>query len=122
MRKETKAERAAWTEHFLGGKQVKPSKYKAVRTEGYASKRERDVAAKLWALERAGKISGLCEQVPFVLVEGKGKVRGIKYVADFTYTEDGRQIVADAKGCCTPVYILKRKLMFLLLGITVLEL
>lgn len=122
MRKETKAERAAWTEHFLGGKQVKPSKYRAVRTEGYASKRERDVAAKLWALERAGKISGLREQVPFVLVEGRGNVRGIRYIADFCYEEDGRQVVADAKGYKTPIYVLKRKLMFLLLGITVLEL
>ena len=98
-------------------------KYNAKRTNGFASKHEADIAAKLIALEKAGKIMDLQFQVPFVLVEGCGKVRDIKYVADFVFHEGtyDNYVVADAKGCKTPVYLLKKKLMYLLLGIEVEE-
>lgn len=98
------------------------SKYGAVRTNGYASKREADVAAGLWALERAGKIRDLKEQVPFVLVEGRAGVKGITYIADFTYIDNEIPVVADAKGFKNPVYKLKKKMMFLLCGLTIEEL
>ena len=70
-------------------------------------------------MQQAGKISDLRLQVPFELVPAqyehsgevytKGKHKGqpkrgkciekaVVYRADFVYTEDGRQIVEDAKG------------------------
>lgn len=96
-------------------------KYNAKRTNGYASKHEATIAAKLQALERGGAIKDLKFQVPFTLLEGKGKVRPIKYIADFTFIENGRWVVADAKGYRTKEYRLKAKMMYLLLGIEVEE-
>lgn len=100
------------------------SKYHAVRTGKYASKKEARVASELAMLQRAGNISELKEQVPFTLLEGSGGVRGIKYIADFTWIDldTGKYHVGDAKGMRTPVYDLKKKMMFLLLGVTVEEL
>ena len=43
------------------------SKYKAVKTDGYSSKKEAKRAAELKLMERAGHISGLREQVAYVL-------------------------------------------------------
>ncbi len=98
------------------------SKYKAVRTNGYASKKEAAMAAKLQLLARAGNITDYREQVPFILVPERGKERAITYVADFVYREDGKQVVADVKGFRTPVYKLKKRMMSLLLGIQIVEL
>lgn len=100
------------------------SKYHAVRTNGYASKKEARVAGELALLHRAGKILDLKEQVPFELVPGRNGVRGIKYVADFTWVdaESGLPHIGDAKGMKTPVYALKKKLLYLLCGLTVEEL
>lgn len=101
-----------------------PSKYKAVRTGKYASKKEARVAAELALLARSGKILDLKEQVPFTLIEGRNGVRGIKYVADFTWVDadTGFPHIGDAKGIKTPVYELKKKMMYLLCGLTVEEL
>jgi hypothetical protein len=120
--RETKKEREAWSKHF-GVETNKPSKYLNERTGKYASKHEAEVAGKLAALEHGGNIKNLKEQVPFTLVEGKGKIRPIKYVADFTYEEiDGSFMVIDAKGWNkNQVYQLKKKLMKLLLDIDVHE-
>ena len=98
------------------------SKYKAVRTNGYASKKEASTAATLQLLAKVGNITDYREQVPFILVPGRGKERAITYVADFVYREDGREVVADVKGFRTPVYALKKRMMSLLLGIQILEL
>jgi hypothetical protein len=92
------------------------SKYGAKRTNGYASKREANIAAQLQALQRADVITGLCEQVRFELVPAqKGARRSEKplvYVADFTYQDkNGLGHVVDVKGLRTPMYIAKRKLM-----------
>ncbi|KDD41088.1 PF06356 domain protein [Bordetella bronchiseptica OSU095] len=43
------------------------------------------------------------------------------YVGDFSYIEDGRRVVEDAKGMRTRDYIIKRKLMLEKHGITVRE-
>ncbi len=98
------------------------SKYHSVRTNGYASKKEANDAAGFSALARAGKIQDYREQVTFVLVPGKGKVRAITYVADFTYWDENGYHVCDSKGYRTEVYRIKRKLMYLLLDITIEEL
>lgn len=95
----------------------------------------------LLLLERAGKIQDLQRQVPFELIPaqyeeiptGEYYVRGEKkgqekikrvcveqsvvYVADFVYTEGGRQIVEDTKGFETKDFIIKRKLMLWVHGI-----
>ena len=98
------------------------TKYGSVRTNGYMSKKEANDAAGFSALARAGKIQDFREQVKFILVPGKEKVRAITYIADFTYWDENGYHVCDSKGYRTEVYRIKRKLMYLLHGITVEEL
>jgi hypothetical protein len=43
------------------------------------------------------------------------------YVADFVYSEAGREVVEDAKGVLLDVYKIKRKLMLALHGIEIRE-
>jgi hypothetical protein len=95
----------------------------------------------LLLLERAGKIQDLQRQVSFELIPaqyeeiptGEYYVRGerkgqekikrvcveqsVVYVADFVYTEDGKQIVEDTKGFETKDFIIKRKLLLWVHGI-----
>lgn len=95
------------------------SKYRSKKTtiDGieFDSAKEAKRYAKLRALEDAGKIQGLRLQVPFELVpsfECDGvKYRGMKYVADFVYYRNGKQVVEDCKGFKTAEYKLKKKLM-----------
>ena len=95
------------------------SKYNAKKTvvDGieFDSAKEAKRYTKLRALEEAGKIQRLRLQVPFELVpsfECDGvKYRDMKYVADFVYYRDGKQIVEDCKGVKTAEYKLKKKLM-----------
>lgn len=123
MRRETTAEREAWTAHIEGSQVARPNKYGAVRQGKYASRHEAEVAANLAALERGGLITDLREQVSFTLVEGRGKLRPIRYIADFVYVECGVTTVADAKGFAkNPVWRMKKKMMALLHGIEVKEL
>lgn len=84
----------------------------------YDSKKEAARASELRMLEKAGMISDLRFQVPFVLQDGfrhNGKAElPIKYVADAVYVEKGKKIVEDTKSQITqknPVYRLKRKLL-----------
>ena len=95
------------------------SKYHARKTtvDGieFDSAREGRRYAELRDMERAGEIQGLRLQVPFELVpsfECDGvRYRGMKYVADFVYHRDGKQVVEDCKGFRTAEYRLKKKLM-----------
>ena len=78
-------------------------------------------------LQRAGKISDLQRQVPFVLipaqVDENGKVieRPVRYVADFAYSEKGVYTVEDTKGVRTKEYIIKRKLLLWRYGLKIYE-
>lgn len=73
-------------------------------------------------LERAGKISNLKRQVEFELIPKMGRLRAIKYIADFVYLQDGQQVVEDVKGGPkTRVYMLKWRLMHWRHGIEVAE-
>jgi len=89
-------------------------------------------------MENKGEISNLQRQVPFELlpaiyedvtvhlktkdkIERKLKQRSVSYIADFTYTKDGKQIVEDTKGLRLPEYILKKKMMLALLNIEISE-
>lgn len=124
MRVERRGDRAAWTAHVEGKAVARENKYGAVRQGKYASTHEAEVAANLAALERGGLIKELREQVSFTLVEGNGRIRPIRYVADWTYvTEDGNTVIADAKGYRkNAVYRLKKKLLLLLHGLNIEEL
>ena len=78
--------------------------------------KEAERYVELSLLQRAGEISDLRLQVPFELVPKQKDTRGrvireIKYVADFVYTENGKMVVEDVKGCKTKEYELKKKLM-----------
>ena len=89
-------------------------------------------------MESRGEISNLQRQVPFELlpaiyedvtvhlktkdkIERRLKQRSVNYIADFTYTKDGKQIVEDTKGLRLPEYILKKKMMLALLNIEISE-
>ena len=76
-------------------------------------------------MEKAGIITDLRRQVTFQLLpsqKGDGRTeRPVKYVADFTYQENGKTVVEDTKGMKTKDYIIKRKLMRFIHGITIKE-
>lgn len=105
----------------------------------FDSRKERDRYRKLALLEQAGEISDLRLQVPFELIPAiyeqqevqlktKTKIvskciqKPVRYIADFVYHDkDGNEIVEDAKGMRTKEYVLKKKMMRALLGITIQE-
>lgn len=82
----------------------------------FDSVREYHRFCELNLMQRAGVISDLKCQVKFELIPSQrvgGKVwRPTTYVADFVYTENGKQVVEDAKGAKTEVYKIKKKLMY----------
>lgn len=75
--------------------------------------------------ERAGRITLLRRQIPFVLLHSqKGPTRTerpVKYIADFVYKQDGDLVVEDVKGVRTKEYVIKRKLMLKVHGIEIKE-
>ena len=99
------------------------TKYGNKRTEvdgkSFASKKEAKVYQQLKLLEKAGQISDLQTQVTFRLDIDEHHI--CRYIADFVYIENGKRIVADAKGFKTPEYKLKKKLMLACHGIEILE-
>lgn len=122
------------------------SKYHSekVEYEGeiFDSQKELDRWLQLKLLERTGRITELKKQVPFELIpaqfeesaevytrgQNKGQLKqgkciehSVKYVADFVYFENGKQVVEDAKGVRTKEYIIKRKLMLYIHGIRIKE-
>jgi hypothetical protein len=98
---------------------ARASKYHAKKTtvDGieFDSAKEAKRYTKLRAMEENNEIHGLLLQVPFELLpsfECDGvKYRGMRYIADFVYYRDGKQVVEDVKGVKTPEYKLKKKLM-----------
>ena len=120
------------------------SKYQSIKTcvNGieFDSRREARRYQELLLLERAGVIQNLKMQVKYVLIpahyetyERYGK-KGQRlkdgqrllekeccYLADFVYTENGKEIVEDTKGFRTNDYIIKRKLMLHVYGIRIRE-
>lgn len=110
------------------------------------SKHEYAVFCKLLDKEKNGQLSELKRQVPFELIPAqydeydeevqlktKTKIvhrkkileHAMRYVADFTFYENGKFCVVDAKSEITrkqPEYIIKRKLMLFLHKIRIIEL
>ena len=101
------------------------TKYNAKKTvlDGitFASRKESKRYQELRLLERAGEIQDLKLQTPYELIPKQSGERACKYIADFVYIENGKQIVEDVKGKLTPVYIIKRKLMLWVHGIRIRE-
>lgn len=125
-------------------------KIKAPDGQVYDSVKEYHRYCCLRLLERAGKISDLKRQVKYELIPAQTEIvetgerykrnnlargisrgdpktktvcleRGVDYVADFVYKEDGKEVVEDAKGVRTDDYIIKRKLMLWIHGIRIKE-
>ena len=91
--------------------------------------------------QKRGEISGLRLQVSYeilpavyedrvVKLKTKEKIErhkvqpAVHYIADFVYVEDGKEVVVDVKSAATKKkdsYILKKKMMRALLGITIIE-
>lgn len=118
----------ALAEKQKSGTGKKKSKYHAEKCDGYDSKKEyyRAQQLKLWLI--AGVISDLREQVVFLLIPSQTNSEGVeekpvRYKADFVYIDNatGQTVVEDTKGFRTPEYIIKRKLMLMVHGITIKE-
>lgn len=118
------------------------SKYNAIRTNGYDSKKEAKRAQTLELMQMSGQISELKMQVEFELIPAQYEViiettkKGIKklkqvcierkcsYYADFTYLQNDEYIVEDCKSnkrLLTKDYLIKRKLMLYLHHIKIKE-
>lgn len=106
------------------------SKYKARKTEldgiTFDSQAEANRYRNLALLQKAGLISDLELQVPYVLapkakLQGESRTRpAVRYVADFRYTDSmGQLVVEDVKGMDTPVSRLKRHLLKTVHGVDV---
>lgn len=80
----------------------------------FRSKKESDRYQELILLEKAGEISDLKIQVPYVVADSvswHGKtIKAIKYYADFEYTDRGIKVVEDTKGKLIALYVLKKSL------------
>jgi hypothetical protein len=86
----------------------------------FDSKREAERYLQLKTAQKAGHISKLRLQVPFSL--SVDRVHVCVYKADFVYVDrEGNEIVEDAKGHRTEVYLIKKKLMAACHGIEVKE-
>lgn len=108
---------------LTGQAKPKPSKYRntPVTVDGirFDSKKEAHRWHQLQLELAAGKIKKLRRQVRFSIAwEGE---HICFYVGDFVYERDGRRCVEDTKGKRTEVYVLKRKLMRICLGIEIIE-
>lgn len=97
------------------------TKYHAKRSGGFASKKEHRVIADLQLQEKLGLIKNLRLQVSFELTPKVGKERSSQYIADAVFEENGKEVVLDAKGFRTPLYILKRKVLRMRYGIEIRE-
>lgn len=125
--------RMSAAQYVAGHPRIRPPRKSKYRNEKTAvdeilfdSKRESVRYRQLRALLAAGEISDLRLQVKFILIPAQRRAdgsaeRACTYVADFAYQQDGCAVVEDVKGVKTPDYVMKRKLMLHVHGITVLE-
>lgn len=104
---------------------VRTSKYGnhsfTLNGEKWDSKAEYYRWQELNLLQKAGEIKDLRRQVPYEIIPKTDRFRKAEYIADFVYTDvkTGKEIVEDAKGVETDVFILKKKLMYYVHGIEI---
>lgn len=119
-------------------------KSKSIIIDGivFQSKKEGRRWTELRMLERAGEITNLQRQVPYLLIPeqrapstevykkgsragqpkpGPVLERRVVYIADFVYQQNGETVVEDTKGIKTKEYIIKRKLLLYRYGIRIKE-
>lgn len=93
---------------------VSPEKLRTFNQITFDSKAEMLRYKNLLLLAKAGLIHSLVLQPKFELLpsftRGSKKIRGICYIADFQYLENGQTIVEDVKGVKTKEYSIKMKL------------
>ena len=119
----------------------KPNKYNAkpsdvVMPDGtvrrFSSEKEANRFRELQMMEKAGIISDLRCQVPYLLIPHQKRDDGkteqpCRYIADFVYHDGEREVVEDVKGYTDPksaaykLFTVKRKLMLYVWGITIKE-
>jgi hypothetical protein len=92
----------------------------------FSSKRERNRYEELLMLWKAGAITEPRLQPRYELIPAQEGERKVEYVADFAYADKtkgtiGNLHVEDTKGFRTKDYIIKRKLMKWVHGITIEE-
>ena len=120
------------------------NKFHNIKTGGFDSLKEARRYNELFMLQKAGYITELQTQVKYELIppqyetyERYGKSgkrlmdglkvveRGVDYIADFVYTENGKKIVEDTKGykkgAAYDLFVIKRKLMLERHGIRIRE-
>ena len=97
------------------------NKFGAIKTNGYASKKEANRARELELWAKCGAITDLRQQVTYELIPKQEGERSVTYRADFVYRNEGALVVEDTKGFRTKDYIIKRKLMLWIHGIRVTE-
>lgn len=82
----------------------------------FSSKAEARRYEELKLLQQAGALSGLTCQPRYIIVDKSEHGRALYYVADFSYQENGREVVEDVKGgskgegTSTAVFRLKARL------------
>lgn len=103
--------------------QYKPSKYgnqsTTVDNLRFASQLEANRYRELKLLLKIGRIGNLVMQKRFLLSVNGELI--CTYVADFSYSENGKEVVEDCKGFETREYKIKRRLMKAVLGIEIQE-
>ncbi len=116
----------------LSGKPERKPKYgnKKITVDGilFDSVKEANRWLQLKAMQTRAEISELRRQVVFVLapaviLDGRKK-KQLTYVSDFTYLENGKQVVEDTKSSMTarlPVYRIKKHLLKHVFNLDILE-
>lgn len=122
-------------------REKKTNKYHAKPTDvwmpdgtvrNFASEKEAARFRELDLLQRAGQITGLRCQVPFELIPRQKRADGkwenpCTYIADFVYRDGCKVVVEDVKGyddsksAAYRLFVIKRKLMLMVHGITIKE-
>ena len=98
----------------------------------FSSEKEANRFRELDLLQRAGEISNLRCQVPYLLIPHQKRADGkteqpCKYIADFVYHDGTQEVVEDVKGytdtksAAYKLFTVKRKLMLQVWGITIKE-
>ena len=98
----------------------------------FSSEKEANRFRELQMMEKAGIISDLRCQVPYLLIPHQKRDDGrteqpCRYIADFVYHDGEREVVEDVKGYTDPksaaykLFTVKRKLMLQVWGITIKE-
>ena len=94
-------------------------KYGNIKTNGFDSVKEYKRYQELQIMVQLGEISQLILQPKFDILFNNMKI--CTYKGDFQYLKAGITVVEDTKGFRTPIYMIKKKLMKIILGIEIKE-